>query len=400
MFNNRCVVVGVTGGIAAFKIASLVSALKKQGAEVHVVMTKNACEFVTPLTFETLSANPAVTDTFDRGAPWEVEHIALAKKADIFIVAPATANFIGKAAAGIADDMLTTTLLAAECPVVVAPAMNTAMYEDGTVQSNIEALKKKGFFVVDTGFGALACGDTGEGRMKEPEEILEYAWDVYCNHFDLAGLKILVTAGPTREKLDPVRFISSPSTGKMGYAIAQDAADRGADVTLVTGPVSIQPPAKAKTITVQSAQEMYELVISQFDKADIVVKTAAVADYRPKNVAPEKIKKGGALTLELERTPDILKELGARKKKQLLVGFAAETSDLETYALAKIKEKNLDLIAANDVTEKGAGFAADTNHIVLYNKNGQKTDFGMLSKEKTAHKLLDEILLLYRGMQK
>lgn len=395
MFKNRCVVVGVTGGIAAFIAASLVSALKKQGANVHVIMTKNATEFITPLTFEVLSANPVITDTFDRSAPWEVEHVSLAEKADIFIVAPATANFLGKAASGVADDMLLTTLLAATCPVAVAPAMNRNMYADETVQSNIKALRQKGFFVMDTGYGALACGDTGEGRMREPEDIIKFAEEVFGNHYDLAGLNILVTAGPTREKLDPVRFISSPSTGKMGYAVARDAVDRGASVTLVSGPVSITPPAKALTVNVESAEEMHEAVLKYFDTADIVIKTAAVADYRPKNPAPQKIKKGLDMTLELVRTPDILKELGQKKTRQILVGFAAETQELEAYAVQKIKEKNLDMIAANDLTEAGAGFAADTNHIVLYFKDGSKADLGMLSKEKTAHKILDTALALY-----
>jgi phosphopantothenoylcysteine decarboxylase/phosphopantothenate--cysteine ligase len=397
MFEKRCAVVGVTGGIAAFKAASLVSALKKLGAEVHVIMTKNALEFITPLTFEVLSANPVITDTFDRSAPWEVEHVSLAEKADIFIIAPATANFIGKAAGGIADDMLTTTLLAAKCPVVVAPAMNTNMYTDATVVKNMESLKEKGFYVMGTGYGLLACGDTGEGRMKEPDEIIAYAGEVLKENYDMAGIRVLVTAGPTREKLDPVRFISSPSTGKMGYAIAEDAIKRGAVVTLVSGPVGIKPPVKAETIQVESAAEMYEAVLKHYENAEIVVKSAAVADYRPRTVAAEKIKKGGDMVLELERTEDILKELGRRKAGQVLVGFAAETGDTERYARSKLDEKNLDMIAANDVTEPGAGFAADTNHIVLYRRDGAKADLGLLSKEKTAHRILDEALKLYRA---
>lgn len=396
MFDQRCVVVGVTGGIAVYKTASLISLLKKQGAQVYVIMTKNAAEFVAPLTFEVLSGNPAITDTFSREAPWEVEHVTLAQKADLFIVAPATANFLGKAASGVADDMLLTTLLAAKCPVTIAPAMNTNMYNDETVQQNIKALKKKGYYIMDTGFGNLACGDTGEGRMKEPEEILWYAEEVLKQNYDMAGLSILVTAGPTRERLDPVRFISSPSTGKMGYAVALNAVKRGAKVTLVSGPVSLKPPAKAEVIKVETAEEMYEQVMAAYGQVDIVVKSAAVSDYRPKKVSSEKIKKGGELTIELERTKDILKELGRLKKHQLLIGFAAETNNIEEYALAKLKEKNLDMIAANDVSEKGSGFAADTNHIVLYKKDGQKTDLGFLSKEQTAKALLDEALALYK----
>lgn len=396
MFDQRRIIIGVTGGIAAYKTASLVSLLKKQGAQVHVIMTKNATEFVAPLTFEVLSGNPVITDTFSRKAPWEVEHISLAQKADLFIVAPGTANFLGKAASGVADDMLLTTLLAAKCPVIVAPAMNTNMYGDQTVQQNIQALKKKGYYMMETGFGNLACGDTGEGRMKEPEEILKYAQEVFERNYDMSGLNILVTAGPTREKFDPVRFISSPSTGKMGYAVALNAVQRGARVTLVSGPVNLKPPAKVNVVKVESAEEMYEQVMAVYDQSDIVVKTAAVSDYRPKKVFPEKIKKGGEITIELERTKDILKELGRLKNRQLLIGFAAETSNIEEYALAKLKEKNLDMIAANDVSEKGAGFAADTNHIVLYKKEGHKKDLGLLTKEQTAKALLDEALALYK----
>lgn len=396
MFKNRCIVVGVTGGIAAFKAASLVSMLKKLGADVHVVMTKNAMEFITPLTLETLSANPVVTDTFKRETPWEVEHIALAQKADLFIIAPATANFIGKAAAGIADDMLLTTLLAAKCPVIAAPAMNKNMLADPKVQQNIKSLKDKGFFIMDTGEGLLACGDIGEGRMKETEEILAFAEQVFIKSYDMAGIRLLVTAGPTREHFDPVRFISSPSTGKMGYAIAQSAIQRGAEVVLISGPVSIQPPVKALVIPVVSAQEMYEKVKQYFLQANIVIKTAAVADYRPKEIARQKIKKGEALAIELERTVDILKELGRIKKDQILVGFAAETQNIEAYAMQKLAEKNLDMIAANDITENGAGFAYDTNHIVLFKKDGSKTDLGLLSKEKTAQRILDETIDLYQ----
>ena len=376
MFSQRFIAVGVTGGIAVYKTASLISLLKKQGAQVQVIMTRNAMEFMTPLTFEVLSGNPVVTDTFDRTAPWEVEHVAIAKKADLFIVAPATANFIGKAASGIADDMLLTTILAARCPVVVAPAMNTYMYRNPAVQENMETLKNRGFHIMDTGEGALACGDTGEGRMRESAEILEYAAEVFRQGYDMAGLRVLVTAGPTREKLDPVRFITSPSSGKMGYAVAENALRRGAQVTLISGPVALKPPAKAQLIPVETAQQMFEECMARYADADIVVKTAAVADYRPKQTAEHKIKKGGELTVELERTPDILKEMGRLKGHQILVGFAAETRDVEAYALAKLSEKNLDMVAANDVCEAGAGFGCDTNHIVLYKRDGGRLDLG------------------------
>jgi phosphopantothenoylcysteine decarboxylase/phosphopantothenate--cysteine ligase len=399
MFEQRCIVIGVTGGIAAFKAASLVSLFKKRGADVHVILTRNAAEFITPLTFETLSGNPAITDTFRRETPWEVEHIELAKKADLFIIAPATANFIGKAAAAIADDMLLTTLLAAKCPVIVAPAMNKGMLSDQIVQENLKSLQEKGFFVMGTGEGLLACGDIGEGRMKEPEEIIHYAGQVLEQCYDMAGIRVLITAGPTREHFDPVRFISSPSTGKMGYAIAQNAVHRGAEVTLVTGPVGLKPPEKARVINVISAQEMYEQVMKYFSLSDIVIKSAAVADYRPKTIFHQKIKKGENLTIELERTKDILKELGSCKSRQLLIGFAAETQNIEEYAKRKLIEKNLDMIAANDVSESGSGFAHDTNHIILFKKDGFSIDLKLLSKEETAKRILDETLTLYNNIK-
>lgn len=396
MFKNRSVVIGVTGGIAAYKIGYLTSMFKKSEAEVHVIMTKNACEFVAPKTFEVLSGNPVVTDTFERTSEFNVEHVALAKKADLFIVAPATANFIAKAANGIADDMLTTTFVAAKCPKIVVPAMNTQMYEDSTVFKNIETLKNNGVFVMETNTGTLACGDEGAGRMKEPDEIFGFAKEAYKNEYDLSGIHFLITAGPTREYLDPVRFISSPSSGKMGYAIADAAAKRGAAVTLISGPVCIEAPQKVLLIKVVSAEEMYEECISRFDSSDIIIKTAAVSDYTPKETSKQKQKKGkDGITVELKRTKDILFELGQQKKNQILVGFAAETQNVEEYAKAKLKEKNADLIFANDVSEKNAGFGFDTNHLIAYSHTQKPLDLGIATKAECAEKVIELALKLY-----
>ena len=349
----RTAVVGVTGGIAAYKTATLVSTLKKRGFDVHVIMTDNAQKFLSALTFETLSGNAAITDTFKREDTYDVKHVSLAKKADVFIVAPATANVIAKIAAGVADDMLTTTLLAAQCPIIIAPAMNTAMYEDAATQDNIASLKKRGYYVMDTDEGVLACRDTGPGRMKEPEDILAYMDSVLASLRDMHGIRMLISAGPTREAIDPVRFLSNRSSGKMGYALAQAAIDRGADVTLVSGPVSIAPPDKASTVGVTTADEMYDAMTARADDADIIVMAAAVADYRPDVAAAQKIKKSGDMTLKLVRTRDILKQLGTQKKEgQLLVGFAAETHDFELNAENKLSSKNLDMIALNDVSRR------------------------------------------------
>lgn len=393
------VVVGVSGGIAAYKSAYLVSALKKKGYDVHVLMTKNALQFVGAVTFETLTGNAVLTDTFERKDEYDVKHVSLAKKADMLIIAPATADIIAKAAAGIADDMLTTTLLAATCPVIVAPAMNDIMYADAATQNNLSLLKKRGFFVMDTGEGQLACGDIGAGRMREPDEIIRFAADVLVTKYDLLGVRVLVSAGPTREMIDPVRFLSNRSSGKMGYAIAQAATERGANVTLVSGPVSLSPPPKARIVGVVSAAGMYEKMTALSQDADIIVMTAAVADYTPKTVSSQKIKKGGDLAIELVRTKDILMALGASKtERQLLMGFAAETQDFEQSAVGKLKRKNLDLIALNDVSHSGEGFETDSNNIILYHKDGTSQDLGTDGKRELAKRIMDVLAAQYRKL--
>lgn len=392
MFKARCVVVGVTGGIAAFKTASIVSSLKKAGADVHVIMTKNAAEFITPKTFETLSNNAVCLDTFERNGAFDVEHISLAKAADVFIVAPATANFLAKAANGIADDMLSTTFLAANCLKIVAPAMNTQMFNNEATKKNIEVLTERGIVIAKPNSGYLACGDTGDGRMAEPDEIISLAEEMYYSDKPLKNKKVLVTAGPTREFLDPVRFITSPSSGKMGYAIAERAAEMGAQVTLVSGPTTLKDPKNVEVIRIQSAAEMHEAAFRYYDETDIVFAAAAVADYTPASKSNEKIKKSGDMSISLVRTKDILKEMGAKKKGQFLVGFAAETTNVEEYAKKKFKEKNLDMIAANDVSKKGVGFAHDTNSLTVYFKDGQK-DLGFASKTKLAELLIAEVIV-------
>ncbi len=394
----KTVVLGVSGGIAAYKAAYLASLLKKQGYDVHVIMTKNAQEFVTALTFETLSGNETITDTFERTSEYDVKHVSLAKKADMFIVAPATANVLGKAASGIADDMLTTTLMAAECPVIFAPAMNTAMYEDAAVQENITILKNRGYHVMDTGEGMLACKDIGSGRMKEPDEIALYAQSVMRSMYDMHGISVLISAGPTREAIDPVRYLSNNSSGKMGYAIAEAALARGASVTLVSGPVAIEPPAKADVINVVSAKEMAERVFAASETADIVIMAAAVADYEPEIRSGHKIKKNEQMRLSLIKTQDILKELGARKKQsQVLVGFAAETENIESNALEKLRKKNLDMIALNDVSRQGEGFSSDNNNIKLFFKDGKSADLGSDSKKALAKTIVNEAFELYKA---
>jgi len=391
------IVVGVSGGIAAYKSAYLVSALKKKGFNVHVLMTKNALNFVGAVTFETLSGNAVLTDTFERKGDYDVRHVSLAKKADMLIIAPATADIIAKAAAGIADDMLTTTLLAAACPVVFAPAMNDMMYKDAATQNNLSLLKKRGYFVMDTGEGMLACGDVGSGRMREPDDIIAFASDVLASRFDMLGIRMLISAGPTREMIDPVRFLSNRSSGKMGFAIAQAAIQRGANVTLVCGPVAAEPPMKARVVNVVSAAEMAEEVLKRASDTDIIVMAAAVADYTPKTVSNHKIKKGGSMTIELVRTKDILQALGEMKTdKQLLMGFAAETQDFEQNAEAKLRKKNLDIIALNDVSRSGEGFESDSNNIVLYFRDGSKSDFGSDSKKALAQRIVDELAARYK----
>lgn len=392
----RTVVVGVSGGIAAYKAAYLVSALKKQGYDVHVLMTKGALQFVSALTFETLSSNAVLSDTFERKSEFNVQHVALAKKADMIIVAPATADLIARAASGIADDMLTTTLLAARCPVVYAPAMNEAMLEDKATQYNMELLRQRGAYVMDTGEGLLACGDVGAGRMREPDEILEYAHSVWASLEDMHGIRVLVSAGPTREMIDPVRYLTNRSSGKMGYAIAQAAAAAGADVTVVSGPTALPPVAKAQTINITSAADMAREMLSRSESADIVIMAAAVADYTPKEYQSQKIKKSGDMTLELVRTTDILKELGsAKKNSQLLMGFAAETQNFEDNALKKLEAKNLDVIALNDVSREGEGFDADSNNIRLFFHDGRTLNLGSDDKTLLARRIIDEIKALY-----
>lgn len=389
---GKHVLLGVSGGIAAYKIASLASALKKQGADVTVLMTKNACEFITPLTFETLTGNKCLIDTFDRNFEFSVEHVSVAQSADVILVAPATANIIAKLAHGIADDMLTTTYLACTCPKLVSPSMNTRMYKNPVTQDNIETLRRYGTQVILPDSGYLACGDTGEGRMPDPsvlQQHIEYA----LTEKDLAGKKILVTAGPTQEALDPVRFLSNHSSGKMGYRIAERAAMRGAEVTLVSGKTALDTPLFVKKINVTSAEEMAEAVLDNAAEQDIIIKAAAVADYRPKTVADEKIKKkDDDLYIPLERTRDILKTLGENKKPgQFLCGFSMETEHMEENAREKLVKKNLDLIVANNVKTEGAGFAVDTNVVKLIGHD-ETVALPLLDKAEVADRLLSHIL--------
>lgn len=388
---GKTIILGVSGSIAAYKTASLASALVKQGADVHVLMTANAVNFINPITFETLTSNKCITDTFDRNFEFEVGHVSLAKKADVFMIAPATANVIAKAAHGIADDMLTTTLLAATCPKIVAPAMNTAMLENKITQDNIAALKRYGFEIIEPATGRLACGDSGAGKMPEPEVLLEHIISALTPK-DLKGKKILVTAGPTRERIDPVRFVSNLSTGKMGYAIATAAARRGADVTLVSGPTGLDCPQKVTRIDIGSADEMAENVIRVAKTSDIIIKAAAVADYRPATIAEQKIKKtGDDMSLQMERTKDILKYLGSHKREgQFICGFSMETQDLIENTRKKLVSKNVDLMVANNVKTEGAGFGTDTNVVTLISAD-EVTELPIMSKLDVADRLLNKI---------
>lgn len=397
MLTGKTIILGVTGGIAAYKAANLASLLKKQHADVHVIMTKNAMEFITPLTFETLTVNKCLTDTFDRNFKFEVEHIELAKKADLAIIAPATANVCAKLAHGLADDMLTTTLLACQCPRIIAPAMNTRMYENPITQDNLRLLEHYGLTIIEPASGLLACGDSGKGKFPDEGLILEYILRAIAYPKDLAGKKILVTAGPTQEAVDPVRYLTNHSTGKMGYALARMAMLRGADVTLVTGETSLTPPPFVNTVHIKSAHDLFEAVTSRSEEQDIIIKAAAVADYRPAVVSDEKVKKSdGDLSLALERTEDTLSYLGAHKRPgQLLCGFAMETSQLEERARGKLERKNLDLIAANNLKVAGAGFGTDTNVITLIDKQ-QTRHLEQMSKEAAAM----EILTVLRDMMK
>ena len=392
ILSGRTVVLGVTGSIAAYKIANLASSLVKKGANVHVIMTKNATNFINPITFETLTGNKCLVDTFDRNFEFSVEHVSLAKQADIFMVAPASANVIGKIANGIADDMLTTTIMACKCHKIISPAMNTNMFENPIVQNNIQKLKDYGYEIIEPASGYLACGDVGAGKMPEPAVLESYIMRKIAMEKDMKGKKVLITAGPTMEKIDPVRFISNHSTGKMGYALAKIAMLRGAEVTLVTGKTSIPKPDFVKVVNVQSAKEMFEAVDKEFDTQDIVIMSAAVADYRPKEVATEKIKKkDGETAIELERTEDILATMAARKKNQFVCGFSMETENMIENSKAKLEKKNLDMICANNLKVEGAGFGTDTNVVTLISKNWIK-ELPMKSKEGVAKDILDVIV--------
>ena len=396
MLKDKNILLGVTGGIAAYKIANLASMLKKQGANVKVIMTENACQFITPMTFETLTAQKVYTDTFDRNFEFKVDHIELGKWADVFLIAPATANIIGKLANGIADDMLTTTALAMRCPILVSPAMNTAMFENKVVKHNIMKLRTYGMDIIMPASGHLACGDTGAGKMPEPEMLLEYIKRGVYKKKDLVGKKVCVSAGPTREAIDPVRYISNNSTGKMGVEIAKMAAYRGAKVSLIMGPSNVFVPDFINRIDIKSAEDMYEEIMKISDSQDIIIKAAAVADYTPANYSDEKIKKkDGDLSIELSRTKDILKELGERKennpKKQFICGFSMETENMEENSKNKLAKKNADMIVANNVKVDGAGFGTDTNVVTIFTKDNE-IRLDKLSKTEVAEKIFDEIV--------
>ena len=395
MLKGKTVLLGITGSIAAYKIAYLASALHKLHADVHVLMTENATNFINPITFETLTGNKCLVDTFDRNFQFQVEHVSIAKKADVVMIAPASANVIGKLANGLADDMLTTTVMACRCQKILSPAMNTAMYENPVVQDNIRKLKNYGYEVITPASGYLACGDTGAGKMPEPETLLEYILKEAAFQKDLAGKKLLVTAGPTQEAIDPVRCLTNHSSGKMGYAIAKMAMLRGAEVTLVSGPTAIEPPLFVKVVPVTSARDMFEAVTGLSDEQDIIIKAAAVADYRPKQVSEDKVKKkDDQAFIELERTDDILKYLGQHKKQgQFLCGFSMETRDMIRNSRAKLEKKNLDMVAANDLKVEGAGFQGDTNVLTLITQD-EEVSLPLMSKEDAALKILDKILLL------
>lgn len=395
MLKEKTVLLGITGSIAAYKIAYLASALHKLHADVHVLMTENATNFINPITFETLTGNKCLVDTFDRNFQFQVEHVSIAKKADVVMIAPASANVIGKLANGLADDMLTTTVMACRCQKILAPAMNTAMYENPVVQDNIRKLQTYGYEVITPASGYLACGDTGAGKMPEPETLLEYILKEAAFQKDLAGKKLLVTAGPTQEAIDPVRCLTNHSSGKMGYAIAKMAMLRGAEVTLVSGPTAIEPPLFVKVVPVTSARDMFEAVTGLSDEQDIIIKAAAVADYRPKQVSEDKVKKkDDQASIELERTDDILKYLGQHKKQgQFLCGFSMETRDMLRNSRAKLEKKNLDMVAANNLKVEGAGFQGDTNVLTLITQD-EEVSLPLMSKEDAALKILDKILLL------
>lgn len=393
MLDNKKILVCVTGGIAVYKSAALTSKLVQAGAQVKVIMSESATKFVMPLTFQALSKNDVYIDTFDEKIPGKIAHIELADWADVILVAPATANIIGKLANGIADDMISTTLLAATAPVMIAPAMNVHMYHHKAVQRNMAQLREDGYLFMEPSEGYLACGYVGKGRLEEPETIVANLEDFFAEEKkSLSGRKVLITAGPTRERIDPVRYISNFSSGKMGYALAEVARSMGAEVTLVSGPVSLDAPAGVKVIKVESASEMYEAVMDVMDEQHIIIGTAAVADYKPAVYENQKVKKqAGDSTLELTRTKDILREVGKRKTNQILIGFAAETNDLDEYAKKKLVKKNADMIVANNVTYEGAGFGTDTNIVTLYKKDGSFRELPLLSKAEVAKEILKEI---------
>lgn len=396
MLKGKNVLLGVTGSIAAYKIAGLASALVKQHCNVDVIMTENATNFINPITFETLTGNKCIVDTFDRNFQYSVEHVSLAKKADVVLVAPATANFLAKAAYGMADDMLTTTFLACRCPKLIAPAMNTNMYENAIVQDNIKRLRDYGCEVIDPASGHLACGDTGAGKMPEPETLMEYILKTIACDKDMEGLKVAVTAGPTREPLDPVRFLSNRSTGKMGYAIARAAMMRGADVTLIAGQTSLPDVPFVKNIHIETAKDMYEAVMEAAKDSDIIIKAAAVADYTPLEVMDNKIKKSdGDMSIPLKRTDDIIGTLGKIKlegsRKFFLCGFSMETEHMLENSKAKLEKKNLDMIVANNVKVAGAGFGTDTNVVTVITKD-KAEELPIMSKEQVAHELLNRIV--------
>ena len=398
MLKGKTVLLGVTGSIAAYKIAYLASALKKLHAQVHVLMTRNATNFINPITFETLTGNKCLVETFDRNFQFQVEHVSIAKQADVVMVAPASANVIGKLAHGIADDMLTTTVMACKCKKIISPAMNTNMYENPVVQDNLKILKHYGYEVIEPASGYLACGDTGAGKMPEPETLKEHILREIAREKDLKGQKILVTAGPTQESIDPVRYITNHSSGKMGYAIAREAMLRGAEVTLVSGPCAITPPPFVKVVPIVIARDMFEAVTSVSREQDIIIKAAAVADYRPAVVYNEKVKKkDGQMSIELEKTDDILQYLGEHKQPgQFLCGFSMETQNMIGNSRAKLQKKNLDMVAANNLKVAGAGFQGDTNVLTLITQD-EDVSLQLMSKEDAAGLILDKILSLRTG---
>lgn len=403
MLQGRKIVLGVTGGIAVYKAVDLVSRLRKQGAEVRVVMTEHAQQFVTQLTFKEISGNAVAVSMWNANQEFNVEHIALAAWADLFLVAPATANIIAKMAHGIADDLLSTTLLAAQRPIIVCPAMNTGMYENPVTKENMEKLERRGVHIMPPGIGLLACGTSGPGRLPEPQEIVAFVSNFFARrNGDLTGKKVLVTAAGTREPIDPVRFVGNRSSGKMGYAVAECAAARGADVVLVTGPSALQPPDNVQVIAVETTGEMLDACLKEYEYADIVIKAAAVADYRPREVAAQKIKKQNddGLTIVMDKNPDILKLLGSKKKHQVLIGFAAETQNLLDNARGKIIKKNLDMIVANDVTAVGAGFNSDTNIVKFLYPDGSVVSLEQMPKQKVAANILDEAVKMMSQKKK